>query len=58
MQTNDGLPLIDSAVHERGFLLVKSSLVVEHIRAGHLVKLFEEWLVPKLLRSFSDLDKY
>ncbi len=85
MQTNDALPLIDSAVHERGFLLVNSSLVVEHIRAGRLVKLlnysqkspyslylvapeqqflwkkvklFEEWLVPKLLESFSDLDKY
>jgi len=81
MQTNDALPLIDSAVHERGFLLVNSSLVVEHIRAGRLVKLlnyaqkspyslylvapeqqflwkkvklFEEWLVPKLLKSFSE----
>ncbi|PKI17208.1 LysR substrate-binding domain-containing protein [Colwellia sp. 12G3] len=85
IQTNDALPLIDSAVHERGFLLVNSSLVVEHIRAGRLVKLlnysikspyslylvapeqqflwkkvkqFEGWLVPKLLKSFSDLDKH
>jgi LysR family glycine cleavage system transcriptional activator len=85
IQTNDALPLIDSAVHDRGFLLVNSSLVVEHIRAGRLVKLlnysikspyslflvapdqqfswrkvklFEDWLVPKLLKSFSDLDQY
>jgi LysR family glycine cleavage system transcriptional activator len=85
IQTNDALPLIDSAVHDRGFLLVNSSLVVEHIRAGRLVKLlnysikspyslylvapeqqflwkkvklFEDWLVPKLLKSFSDLDSY
>jgi LysR family glycine cleavage system transcriptional activator len=85
IQTNDALPLIDSAVHERGFLLVNSSLVVEHIRAGRLVKLlnysikspyslylvapeqqfswrkvklFENWLVPKLRKSFSDLDRY
>jgi len=84
IQTNDALPLIDSAVHDRGFLLVNSSLVVEHIRAGRLVKLlnysckspyslylvapeqqflwskiklFEDWLVPKLLESFSDIDK-
>jgi LysR family glycine cleavage system transcriptional activator len=82
IQTNDALPLIDSAVQGRGFLLVNSSLVVEHLRTGHLVKLlnysskspyslylvapeqqfswqkvklFEDWLVPKLLESFSDL---
>jgi len=85
IQTNDALPLIDSAVHDRGFLMVNSSLVVEHIRAGRLVKLlnyaikspyslylvapeqqfswkkvklFENWLVPKLVESFSDLDSY
>ena len=85
IQTNDALPLIDSAVHDRGFLMVNSSLVVEHIRAGRLVKLlnysikspyslylvapeqqfswrkvklFEDWLVPKLRKSFSDLDSY
>jgi len=85
IQTNDALPLIDSAVHNRGFLLVNSSLVVEHIRAGRLVKLlnysikspyslylvapeqqfswrkvklFENWLVPKLRKSFSDLEQY
>jgi LysR family glycine cleavage system transcriptional activator len=83
MQTNDALPLIDSAVQGRGFLLVNTSLVVEHLRAGRLVKLlkysnkspyslylvapeqqfawkkvklFEEWIVPKLLESFANLD--
>ncbi|WNC71735.1 LysR substrate-binding domain-containing protein [Thalassotalea psychrophila] len=82
IQANDALPLIDSAVQGRGFLLVNSSLVMEHLRAGVLVKLlnysskspyslylvapeqqfswnkvklFEDWLVPKLLESFSDL---
>lgn len=82
IQANDALPLIDSAVQGRGFLLVNSSLVMEHLRAGLLVKLlnystkspyslylvapeqqfswskvklFEDWLVPKLLESFSDL---
>ena len=85
IQTNDALPLIDSAVRDGGFLLVNSSLVIEHLRAGRLVKLlnysikspyslylvapeqqfswkkvklFEDWLVPKLLESFSDLDRY
>ena len=85
IQTNDALPLIDSAVHDRGFLMVNSSLVAEHIRAGRLVKLlnysikspyslylvapeqqflwrkvklFEDWIVPKLRKSFSDLDSY
>lgn len=84
IQTNDALPLIDSAVQGRGFLLVNSSLVIEHLLAGRLVKLlnysskspyslylvapeqqfswskvklFEDWLVPKLLESFSDLDR-
>jgi len=83
MQTNDALPLIDSAVQGRGFLLVNTSLVIEHLRDGRLVKLlkysnkspyslylvapeqqftwnkvklFESWIVPKLLESFSDLD--
>jgi len=83
IQTNDALPLIDSAVQGRGFLLVNTSLVIEHLRAGRLVKLlnysnkspyslylvapeqqfswkkvklFEDWIVPKLLESFSDLD--
>jgi len=85
IQSNDALPLIDSAVQDRGFLLVNSSLVIEHLRAGRLVKLlnysikspyslylvapeqqflwrkvklFEDWLVPKLLESFPDLYKY
>ncbi|MEW6998913.1 LysR substrate-binding domain-containing protein [Colwelliaceae bacterium BS250] len=85
IQTNDALPLIDSAVKDGGFLLVNSSLVIEHLRAGRLVKLlnysikspyslylvapeqqftwkkvklFEDWLMPKLLESFSDLDRY
>ncbi len=85
MQTNDALPLIDSAVQGRGFLLVNTSLVIEHLREGRLVKLlkysnkspyslylvapeqqfswkkvklFEDWIVPKLLESFSDLDIY
>tara|TARA_R110001583_G_scaffold39399_6_gene126242 strand:+ start:932 stop:1192 length:261 start_codon:yes stop_codon:yes gene_type:complete len=66
-------------------LLVNSSLVIEHIRSGRLVKLlnysskspyslylvapaqqfswkkvklFEDWLVPKLIESFSDLNRY
>ncbi|WOH37265.1 LysR substrate-binding domain-containing protein [Thalassotalea fonticola] len=83
LQSNDALPLIDSAVQGRGFLLVNSSLVMEYLRAGLLVKLlnysskspyslylvapeqqfswnkvklFEDWLVPKLRESFSDLD--
>ena len=85
IQSNDALPLIDSAVQDRGFLLVNSSLVIEHIRSGRLVKLlnysskspyslylvapaqqfswkkvklFEDWLVPKLIESFSDLNRY
>jgi len=80
MKTNDALPLIDSAVQGRGFLLVNTSLVIEHLRSGRLVKLlnyasqspyslylvapqqhftwnkvklFENWLVPKLLTSFA-----
>jgi len=82
IQSNDALPLIDSAVKDLGFLLVNSSLVVEHLRDGRLVKLlnysqkspysiylvapeqqfswrkvklFEDWLVPKVLESLSDL---
>lgn len=39
IQTNDALPLIDSAVQARGFLLVNRSLVMEHLSAGRLVKL-------------------
>jgi LysR family glycine cleavage system transcriptional activator len=85
IQTNNALPLIDSAVQERGFLLVNSSLVIEHLRTGRLVrlldysikspytlylvapeqqfvwnkvKLFENWIVPRLLESFSDIDQY
>lgn len=85
IQSNDALPLIDSAVQDRGFLLVNSSLVIEHLRAGRLikllnysikspyslylvapeqqflwkkVKLFENWLVPKLLESLPDLYRY
>ena len=83
IQSNDALPLIDSAVQARGFLLVNSSLVTEHLRSGRLVKLlnysskspyslylvapkqqftwekvklFESWLVPKLIESFTDID--
>lgn len=82
IQTNDALPLIDSAIQAQGFLLANRSLVFEHLSAGRLitllnytskspyslylvapeqqfswkkVKLFEEWLVPKLLSSFPDL---
>jgi LysR family glycine cleavage system transcriptional activator len=85
IQTNNALPLIDSAVQERGFLLVNSSLVIEHLRTGRLVRLlnysikspytlylvapeqqflwkkvqiFESWIVPRLLESFSDIDQY
>ena len=85
IQSNDALPLIDSAVQSRGFLLVNSSLVIEHLRSGRLVKLlnysskspyslylvapeqqfswakvklFEDWLVPKLIESLPDLDRY
>ncbi len=39
IKSNDALPLIDSAVQGRGFLLVDSSLVMEHLRSGVLVKL-------------------
>jgi LysR family glycine cleavage system transcriptional activator len=80
IQSNDALPLIDSAVQARGFLLVNSSLVTEHLRSGQLVKLlnysskspyslylvapkqqftwekvklFESWIVPKLIESFT-----
>jgi LysR family glycine cleavage system transcriptional activator len=83
IKTNDALPLIDSAVQGRGFLLVNTSLVIEHLRTGRLVKLlnysskspyslylvapeqqfswnkvklFEDWIVPKLLESFSNLE--
>ena len=83
IQSNDALPLIDSAVQARGFLLVNNSLVTEHLRSGRLVKLlnysskspyslylvapkqqftwekvklFESWLVPKLIESFTDID--
>lgn len=83
IQSNDALPLIDSAVQARGFLLVNNSLVTEHLRSGRLVKLlnysskspyslylvapkqqftwekvklFENWLVPKLIESFTDID--
>ena len=38
---NSALPLIDSAVQGRGFLLVNTSLVMEHLRAGRLVKLLK-----------------
>ena len=31
--------MIDSAVQGRGFLLVNTSLVIEHLRTGRLVKL-------------------
>jgi len=84
IRSNDALPLIESAVQDRGFLLVNKSLVAEHLRTGRLVKLlnysrqspyslylvapeqqfswnkvklFEAWLVPQLLASFSSLDE-
>lgn len=41
IQTNNALPLIDSAVQEHGFLLVNSSLVIEHLRTGRLVRFFD-----------------
>jgi len=80
IQSGDALPLINSVIQGRGFLMVNESLVAEHLNSGQLVKLlnystqspyslylvapeqqfawnkvklFEDWVVPKLLESFS-----
>lgn len=39
MQTNNAVPLIENAVEGRGFLMVNSSLVADHLRSGRLVSL-------------------
>lgn len=39
IRSNNASPLIDSAVAGRGFLMASSSLVVDHLRTGKLVKL-------------------
>ncbi len=39
MESNNAVPLIESAVAGRGFMLANSSLVADHLRTGRLVNL-------------------
>lgn len=41
MEANNAVPLIESAVAGRGFMLANSSLVADHLRTGRLVKLLD-----------------
>lgn len=85
LRSSNAVPLIESAVAGRGFLMANSSLVADHLRTGRLVTVldvscsspyslylvapehhfnwpkitaFEQWFIPKVSASFSDLDRW